>query len=175
MATFGERVRERRMELGMKQPELARAAGIRQPTISNIESGRNKGSAYVAQLAVALKCSAHWLATGKGKKEVGEQPAPDPRDALSAREQIVLYLFNGLVPDQQREHIEAMKATFETNQALARQMGGKPLRFVSNAAIEANFGSVTQLQETRKKYAAKKPRAKREPGTAMDDFLDGPE
>ena len=173
MATFGERVRERRLELKMGQPDLARAAGIRQSTVSNIESGRNKGSKYIAELAAALKCSAHWLATGKGDKAPGTA-APDPREALSAREQIVLYLFNGLVPDQQREHIEHMKATFETNQALARQMGGKPLRFVSNAAIEANFGSVDQLRLQRGKYQVKRSK-RREPGTALDDFLEDPE
>lgn len=69
MATsFGQRVRKRRLELGLSQGDLAKAAGIKQPTVSNIESGRNKGSAYAVQLSGALKCSPQWLATGKGDK-----------------------------------------------------------------------------------------------------------
>lgn len=81
MATsFGSRVKKRREELGMTQPELAKAAGIKQPTVSNIESGRNKGSSYVVQLATALKCSPHWLATGRGPKEPHDnEPGPSIR------------------------------------------------------------------------------------------------
>lgn len=92
---------------------------------------------------------------------------------LTAKEEIVLYLLAGLVPEQQRDYIERMKATFETNQALARQMGGKPLRFVSNAAIAASFGTVAQTHEAAKKKQPK--RGRHEPGTAMDDFLEDPE
>lgn len=92
---------------------------------------------------------------------------------LTAKQEILLYLFDGLVPEQQRESIDRMKATFETNQALARQMGGKPLRFVSNSAIEGAFGSVEQLRARKKVVAKKAPR--RESGTAMDDFLEDPE
>jgi transcriptional regulator with XRE-family HTH domain len=71
MATFGQRVKKRREELEMSQDDLAKKAGLTQPTISNIESGRNKGSTFAVQLASALKCSPHWLTTGRGAKEVG--------------------------------------------------------------------------------------------------------
>ena len=167
MTTFGARVRERRLELGMKQPELAKAAGIKQPTVSNIEGDRNKGSSHVAQLAVALKCSAHWLATGKGGKEPGAAPT---REQLTARQEILLYLFSGLVPEQQRAFIERMKAAFESNRTIRRHLGEKQLRFVSNAQIETLFGSVASFRKAQKKSSAK-----REPGTAMDDFLGEPE
>ena len=68
--SFGSRVKKRREAIGMSQPELAKAAGITQPTVSNIESGRNKGSTFAVQLATALKVSPHWLATGRGPKEL---------------------------------------------------------------------------------------------------------
>lgn len=71
MTSFGRRVKVRREELGMKQPELAKASGIRQPTISNIETGRNQGSKYVARLAAILKVRPIWLTDGTGPKEVG--------------------------------------------------------------------------------------------------------
>ena len=69
MGNIGERLRARRKELGLSQRELANLTGIKQPTIANLESGRNQGSTYVAQLASALDCRASWLATGHGPKE----------------------------------------------------------------------------------------------------------
>lgn len=152
----------------MSQPELARAAGIKQPTVSNIESDRNKGSGHVAQLAAALKCSAHWLATGKGNKEVGAALEPGP-EQLSAREQIVLHLFSGLFSHQQRGLIDEMHALFQANQITRRELGQKPLRGVSDAQIEGSFG---QAPKSGGKPPKRKSLPRREPGTAMDDFLE---
>jgi len=75
MKTFGERVRDRRIELGMTQGELARSAGMKsQSGIGNIESGRNSGSRGIASLAKALKVNPLWLEKEEGPKE--------PKDAL---------------------------------------------------------------------------------------------
>jgi len=61
----------------MSQEDLAKATGIKQPTISNIESGRNKGSRYVVQIAHALKVGTQWLTTGRGTKEIKNwEPGP---------------------------------------------------------------------------------------------------
>lgn len=80
MRTFGSRLRETRDELGLSQGELAKVSGITQPTISNLERGRNQGSSYVAQLASALKVNAKWLATGNGPKKISDvSPGPDIR------------------------------------------------------------------------------------------------
>lgn len=84
-SSFGNRVKKRREELGLSQGELAKATGLAQPTISNIESGRNKSSSYAVQLAGALKCSPQWLATGKSDKAASPEshynvsPGPDLR------------------------------------------------------------------------------------------------
>ena len=67
--TFGERVQYRREKLGLTQSQLARLCGLKQPTISNIESGRNIASKMVVKLSVALRCSAVWLSTGNGPEE----------------------------------------------------------------------------------------------------------
>lgn len=82
MKTMGERLRSRRKALGLSQQTLARLSGIRQPTIANLESGRNQGSTHVAELAAALNCRASWLATGSG-------PCEDPEDTPAARLGIV--------------------------------------------------------------------------------------
>ena len=39
--SFGQRLRERRLELGMSQGELARALGVSPGAVSNYESGQN--------------------------------------------------------------------------------------------------------------------------------------
>jgi len=68
MKTFGDRVRERREELGMSQESLGKAAGISQSTIAQIERGRNQGTKHILSLARALSVSAEWLETGRGSK-----------------------------------------------------------------------------------------------------------
>lgn len=74
--TFGGRVKKRREELGLSQTELAKASGIKQPTIGFIESGRNKSSTHVVQIANALKVSPQWLNTGRGPKEANVEAGP---------------------------------------------------------------------------------------------------
>jgi SOS-response transcriptional repressor LexA len=71
MNTFATRVKARRAELGLNQTQLARKAGLSQTTISDIERGRNEGSAEIVALASALSCSAEWLKTGTGAKIAG--------------------------------------------------------------------------------------------------------
>jgi phage repressor protein C with HTH and peptisase S24 domain len=64
--TTGERVKMRRMELGMSQDKLAQLAGLTQPTISALEKNRANTSGSLASIASALGVSALWLETGMG-------------------------------------------------------------------------------------------------------------
>ena len=61
--TTGERIRSRRLELGMTQEELARKLGYKtKSTLSAIESGRNElKQAKIKQFATALDCDPLWL------------------------------------------------------------------------------------------------------------------
>ena len=49
--SFNERVRQRRIELGLSQAELGKMAGVPQSTIGQIENGRNKSSTKILELA----------------------------------------------------------------------------------------------------------------------------
>ena len=51
---FGLRVKELRDALSMSQAELARASGVRQPTIAAIESGTQKTARNLPRIAAAL-------------------------------------------------------------------------------------------------------------------------
>ncbi|MGV3742264.1 MAG: helix-turn-helix domain-containing protein [Burkholderiaceae bacterium] len=68
MASIGERIKERREELRMKQSELADRVGISQPTLSNLESDPTAKTREVAKFAAVLGVDALWLAEGKGNK-----------------------------------------------------------------------------------------------------------
>lgn len=58
--SIGEEVRRRRKALGLTQRELGEAAGLRQPAVSQVESGRTRKPEpkTIAALAKGLKCTA---------------------------------------------------------------------------------------------------------------------
>ncbi|BAK75800.1 putative phage repressor [Pseudogulbenkiania sp. NH8B] len=75
MDTLAQRLAAARAERQLTQAQLARKSGVAQATIAHIESGRNKGSKHLLDLARALGVSAHWLDTGKGSMtEVSLRP-----------------------------------------------------------------------------------------------------
>jgi transcriptional regulator with XRE-family HTH domain len=73
MATVGQRIRERRLELGLSQRELA-SEGVTYAYVSRIEANaRTPSTKALRQLAPRLGVSVHWLETGK----------PDPAEQLA--------------------------------------------------------------------------------------------
>lgn len=66
MATIGERIRERRKELELDQPSLAKAVGVSNGTISFWETDTNspKGK-NLLKLSDVLGKSPSWILTGK--------------------------------------------------------------------------------------------------------------
>lgn len=72
MKTIGERVRERREELGLSQSSLGKAAGgVSYQAIQQLEAGG--GTKHMVAIARALRVSADWLQTGSGEKELTNQ------------------------------------------------------------------------------------------------------
>lgn len=88
MDTIGQRVKARRLELGLTQVQLARKAGMKQSTLSDLERGRNDSTMELIGLASALSCRPEWLRTGRGDKNYGLQnverslPAPKANNNL---------------------------------------------------------------------------------------------
>lgn len=66
MDMLSNRMRTQRKAQGMSQEELAKAAGVSQTTVAQIESGRNQGSKHLLAIARALNVSPDWLQSGKG-------------------------------------------------------------------------------------------------------------
>lgn len=65
MATIGDRIRKRRLELGLSQPELA-SEGVSYAYISRLEgNARTPSMKALRKLAPKLGVSVHWLETGE--------------------------------------------------------------------------------------------------------------
>ncbi|WP_186299169.1 S24 family peptidase [Halomonas sp. C22] len=65
--TIGDRVKRARKHAGLNQRELAKAIGITQPSLSELERGESRSSAYLVQIASVCGVDASWLATGSGE------------------------------------------------------------------------------------------------------------
>lgn len=60
--TVGERIRNRRIELGLSQDELAKKTGYKsRSSINKLESSRNLPLVKVEKMAIALNCSPAFL------------------------------------------------------------------------------------------------------------------
>ena len=81
---IGDRVRDRRLQLGLRQVELAKQAGITQPSLSAIERGDSKtvkGNTLM-RLAGALAINPEYLRTGRGSTAFPIDPNADESEAL---------------------------------------------------------------------------------------------
>ena len=64
--SIGSRIREARKNAKLSQNELALKVGVKQSTISELETGESAGTTVLASFASALGVNALWLETGKG-------------------------------------------------------------------------------------------------------------
>lgn len=145
---------------------MAEACGV---TPQAVNGWRKTGRIHKRHLKTAARLTGRPLeyfldAEPSGARQSGATYAV----GLAAKEEIVVELFRGLFSGQQREIMKEMRALFDANQATRKELGQKPLRGVSDAQIETAFGAAPR--------ATGRPKAKkyrpREPGTAMDDFLE---
>lgn len=70
---IGDRVRQRRHQLGMSVADLSKATGIAPTTLYDLERGDQSSSTKLHRLAAALRCNVVWLDTGKGPPEISTQ------------------------------------------------------------------------------------------------------
>jgi transcriptional regulator with XRE-family HTH domain len=105
---------------GLTQQQLAEKAGIRQTTIAFLESGRNKTTSYIVQIATACEVSPIWLAEEKGPMLEGES-APK----LTPKQAILLNHFEALTDEQQEELLRELQETKQRNEALFEALSRK--------------------------------------------------
>lgn len=73
MSDIGDRIRQRRIELGLSQEELGEHIGTRQEAVSKWESQGPKHLANVERMAQALEVTPWWLAWGVYPKTPGAE------------------------------------------------------------------------------------------------------
>jgi phage repressor protein C with HTH and peptisase S24 domain len=91
MSGVGTRIKKAREVLGMTQVTLAKAVGISQQAVMELESGRAKGTKHGAKFARALGQDPLWLETGEGRMR---EPAKARRQARSDAPESVPELAN---------------------------------------------------------------------------------
>jgi phage repressor protein C with HTH and peptisase S24 domain len=75
----GERIAERRNELGLSQTQLAQRAGVSQATIAKLESGISSGSSQIHRIARVLQTTAEYLTGDTKDPTLGAPIAPSPQ------------------------------------------------------------------------------------------------
>lgn len=63
---YKDRIKAARKHARLTQERLAERIGIKQASISDLETGKSASSTYNATIAEACRVSAYWLETGKG-------------------------------------------------------------------------------------------------------------
>lgn len=77
MNTLAARLQQARKLRGISQAELAKGAGISQPSIANIENGLNIRSRALPEIAAYLRISYQWLKSGVGDLNETSSPSVD--------------------------------------------------------------------------------------------------
>lgn len=67
MENLSQRIKAARKYAGLTQKQLADAAKVEQPLISQLETGKTLKTAFITQIAKACRVSAMWLVSGEGE------------------------------------------------------------------------------------------------------------
>lgn len=91
MTTIGERIRDRRKALKLRQGDLAELVGVDQSTISDIERGKGFGAEVLMSLSTALRVEPQFVMSGNERTTEGSpgkhshtRPGKDDRDDVKS-------------------------------------------------------------------------------------------
>lgn len=93
--TVGERIRKLRLARKLSQEQLAKAVGIKQGSLTQLETGKSKSpkSSTLTKLARLFEIDPEWLMTGKGTQQ--------PVASLEPEEAELITFFRDLSPEGQ--------------------------------------------------------------------------
>lgn len=86
MKKMGQRIRQKRIELGLTQEELGQKLGIKKSAISKIENGEVKAidRDYIAKMVQLFHCDANWLMDLDDSKKVELVYSADGKEPITA-------------------------------------------------------------------------------------------
>lgn len=109
MATVGERVKQRRVELGWTQDALSEKAGISKGFLSDLENGRRSlGAETLLDLGRAMGVSLDYLMIGEESAHHGEAHIPEALallaedEGLSVRQALLLLRVREQIAESRR-------------------------------------------------------------------------
>lgn len=83
---LSQRLKAARKHANLTQKELADAAGVSQPVISQLESGASLKSVHIAKLATTCKVDPLWLSEGAGEMLANRTNGPDENGSPSKKD-----------------------------------------------------------------------------------------
>lgn len=113
MDDIGQRIRKLRLERKLTQGQLAKAIGITQGSLTQLETGKSKSpaSTTLTELARVFEVDPDWLMTGKG--------SPQAPVALSDKEAELVLVFRELSTEGQDYVIGRAKSVQRDERAAA--------------------------------------------------------
>lgn len=91
---YKDRIKAARRHAGLTQDALADAVGIKQASISELETGKSLSSSFNASIAKACGVDAVWLETGRGKM-LPDAPNVEPGPAVKGRVPLISWVQAG--------------------------------------------------------------------------------
>lgn len=150
-----KRIKRLREAKKLTQGQLGEKVGVTYQSVQEWERDDGTGTAPSRKrqpaVAAALGVSVTELLTGSAK------PQRDSGPDLEAKEEIVIELFRGLFSHQQRELVTDLRALFDANQIVRKDMGVKVLHGVSNEAVRTAFGDIPAPVKKQRKPAKAAP------------------
>lgn len=101
--SLADRVKQKRLEIGLTQSQAAELAGIRQQSWQSIEDGKTLKPRNIIGIAKALRCDADWLMNGGTFKPIEE--------VNTRRVPLISYVQAGALAE--KPPIEAFDGSFE--------------------------------------------------------------
>jgi hypothetical protein len=119
--------------------------------VKNRWNGRGMGDDVARRIERKLEKPKGWMDVLHTKNHSGDAHLP------TAREEMILLLFRGLTPEQQRELVLETNAMVLGNSEIQRRFLDKPLRTFSNEEVEAAYG-LPQPEKSKKRPSGRKRR-----------------
>lgn len=156
---FNDRLKSAARHAGVEwsQTAVAKSLGYSKQTVDRWFGPGEPKPAQIFSIAELWKVSPRWLATGAGPMV---PTTADEAHAKDAREEMILLLFRGLTPEQQRELVLEINALVAGNREVQKRFLNKPLRTFGNQDVEAAFGKVpapAQAKRDKQPQRGKRP------------------
>ena len=128
---FKERLKAARRHAGLNQTELAERAGLTQTSISDLERGKSKATAFAAQIASVCGVSPMWLAEGAGDMLKGVAAPAERIQPSVAMSNIQPWDANTPLEDDEVEvpFLREVELDAGSGRFVIQEDGGESLRF----------------------------------------------